>query len=329
MGSILQIPSSKDQDGKLCLVFLENFLDMLLAERSASVNTITAYRNDIVSLINFLLARDLSIHDVNYNELVEYITYLNVEHFANSTLSRKISAIRQFFHFLMTEHIRGDNPTSNIELPKRVRHLPKALSQQDINILLEAVYKDNSVEGIRNIAMLEILYATGMRISELVTLKMQMIECNAISKVILNRLLIKGKGGKERIVLLNDTAVVVLQKYLSVREYLIKSSGGKKNDWLFPSLTKNKRVTHMTRQRFGQILKALAMANGIDPSIVSPHKIRHSFASHMLQNGANLRIIQDLLGHASITSTQIYTKVYDDKIADLFLNKHPLARRHK
>ena len=211
-----------------------------------------------------------------------------------------------------------ENPTLNIIMPKRPESIPKALSQDILNKLIKTANDNTTKEGLRDCTMLEILYSTGMRISELVSLEMKALESFSNESEI-NLLIVEGKGKKERAVILNQMAGIALKNYLNIRSKFL--SNGAKSNWVFPSVSKNKKIVHISRQRFGQILKEIAIKSNIDPLIISPHKIRHSFATHMLDNGANLRIVQELLGHSDISSTQIYTKVSDSKAKKLLLGK--------
>ena len=304
--------------------YLEYFLEMLIAERGATKNTILSYKKDIEDLYYYFTKFDIELNKVTHDMLVNFIAELSKKKLGAKTISRKISTYRQFFSFLISDGFINNNPASNLIMPKKPQSLPKALSTNVLNKLIEASMLDNSKEGIRSHAMLEILYSTGMRISELVTLEMRSLESFSYETDV-NFLIIKGKGNKERAVILNQAASIALKKHLKNREEFLKS--GDKSNWLFPSYTKDGKIVHITRQRFGQILKELAKSAGIDSNIVSPHKIRHSFATHMLENGANLRIVQELLGHSDISSTQIYTKISDAKTKKLLLSKHPLANK--
>jgi integrase/recombinase XerD len=311
--------SSKD------ITYLETFLEMLAAERVVAHNTSLSYKADLEKLILFLASKNLSVDKTSHKDLVEYISLLTKQNFSASSIARKISAIRQFFLFLLSENIRKDNPAELLTTPKKPKLLPRALTEQSIENLFNALDEDSSDEGVRNNAMLELLYATGMRISELVTLTIQALERDRRTNTINKSMLITGKGNKERVVLLNDTAIAKLEKYLPIRSSFLKKHKQSSSSWLFPSLTKHGTVSHISRQRFGQILKELALNQGIDPYILSPHKIRHSFATHMLQHGANIKAIQELMGHSSINSTQIYTKMCSN-MALKALQKHPLAK---
>jgi integrase/recombinase XerD len=305
-------------------LYLENFLEMLSAEKGVSKNTIISYKTDLLDFIQFTNKHNVAIIDQDYTFLSSYIASLSNRALNARSIARKLSALRQFFQFLVSEKIVSTNPALDLNMPKKPQTLPKALTQEDLTKLLNTAALDNTPEGLRLHVMLEILYSTGLRISELVALKMQNLQKDLSSKQIEKFMIIKGKGGKERLVILNEQAVEALERYLKVRLSLLKSPTP--TDWLFPSMEKSGKITHLTRQRFGQLLKELATDSGVDPKKLSPHVIRHSFASHMLENGANLRIVQELLGHSDISSTQIYTKVLSDSAKKLVFEKHPLAK---
>lgn len=304
--------------------YLEYFLEMLVAERGATKNTAVSYKKDVEDLYCYLTKHDVDLKSVTDAMLINFIAELNKKKLGPKTISRKISTYRQFFAFLISDGFIKYNPASNLVMPKRPQSLPKALSINILDKLIEVSKLDDSKESIRSYTMLEILYSTGMRISELVALEIKSLE-NFSSKSDTNFLIIKGKGNKERVVILNQVANTALKKYLEKRSGFLKP--GMSSNWLFPSYTKDGKIIHITRQRFGQILKELAKSAGIDSSLVSPHKIRHSFATHMLEGGANLRVVQELLGHSDISSTQIYTKVSDIKVKKTLLDKHPLANK--
>jgi integrase/recombinase XerD len=302
---------------------MEYFFEMLIAERGATENTILSYKKDIKDLFDYLALNHIELEKVTSSVVKDFIVELSKKNLGAKTIGRKISALRQFFSFLVSDGIFKENPTLNIIMPKRPESIPKALSKNMLSHLIETASNDVTKEGLRDYAMLEILYSTGMRISELVALEMKSLEGFSNDSEI-NLLIVKGKGQKERAVILNQKACKALKNYLNIRGKFL--STGTKANWVFPSISKNKKIVHISRQRFGQILKEIAIKSNIDPSIISPHKIRHSFATHMLDNGANLRIVQELLGHSDISSTQIYTKVSDSKAKKLLLDKHPLSQ---
>lgn len=295
---------------------------MLIAERGATENTISSYRKDIKDLHDYLKLNHIKLDKVTSSTIKDFIIELSNRNLGAKTIGRKISTFRQFFSFLVSDEIFKENPTLNIIMPKRPESIPKALSQDILNKLIKTASDNTTKEGLRDYTMLEILYSTGMRISELVSLEMKALESFSNESEI-NLLIVEGKGKKERVVILNQMAGMALKNYLNIRSKFL--SNGAKSNWVFPSVSKNKKIVHISRQRFGQILKEIAIKSNIDPLIISPHKIRHSFATHMLDNGANLRIVQELLGHSDISSTQIYTKVSDSKTKKLLLGKHPLS----
>lgn len=303
------------------LFLIERFLEMLSAERLASINTLISYKNDLNHFIDYLLQCNLPISNLSEQSLNDYISSLSQRDLASRSIARKVSTLRQFFAFLVEESVIMHNPSLEVESPKQGLFLPKALTQAQLLKLLEVAHKDTSFEGMRNVAILEILYATGMRISELIQLKLSSIQTNLSSAPDFCVIIIKGKGNKERVALLNKSALSAIRNYLPLREGWLKK---RKSDYLFPSFTKDGKGTHITRQRFFQIIKRLAVQAGVDIKLVSPHKIRHSFASHLLENGADLRVVQDLLGHADISSTQIYTKILNNKKKEVVFKYHPL-----
>lgn len=302
---------------------IDIFLDAVSAEKMASRNTIDAYRVDIEQMVCFLYSIDVEVLCAEYSHLVRYVKHLNSMHFAVSSVARKISSMRQFFAFLLSESLRTDNPASLLSMPKRPRLLPKAVSQHNMGILLDAASSEQTASGVRNSAVLEMLYATGMRVSELVGLKLDTLKYNRMTGEISDTIIVRGKGGKERVVVIGESAISKLMEYLKVRADFLKKHG-QQSQWLFPSCGKDGRIKHITRQRLGQVLKQLGVQNCIDPNALSPHKIRHSFATHMLQEGASIRVIQELMGHSSINSTQLYTKVYSETARNAVL-QHPLA----
>ena len=301
------------------------FLDMLSAERGAAAHTIDAYTRDLAEFLAFLAAKGKGATDATADHLRAFLAGLARKGLAPTSRARKLSAIRQFFRFLLAENIRADDPCSAVDSPRLGRPLPKILSLAEVEALLDTakVSSETAADGttrrraLRLNAALEMLYATGLRVSELIGLPRAVL--TADDRV----LTVKGKGGRERLVPLNDAARDALSAHLAaVRED--EASGKGASPWLFPSSGGG----HLTRQRFGQELKALALAAGIDPSRVSPHVLRHAFASHLLERGADLRTVQQLLGHADISTTQIYTHVIEERLRRLVEQHHPLARVH-
>lgn len=297
---------------------------MLSAERAASENTISSYKLDLLEFFNFCSKKNIDVEHCIESDLNDFVSHISrTQNFKPSTLSRKISCLRSFFQFLVSDDIRKENPALALELPKKEKNLPKALNYDDIVKLLKCLEDNKNPEKIRDNAIVHILYSSGMRVSELINLKMSSIEKESLSEGSAKIITIKGKGKKDRLVVINNKANTALEEYLKVR---LKFLRGHKSDYIFPSHKKSGEITHISRQRVHQVFKELAVETGIDPETLSPHKIRHSFATHILQNGADLRIVQELLGHSDISSTQIYTKVANEKAKKLVLEKHPLSK---
>jgi integrase/recombinase XerD len=298
---------------------LEQFLEKIIVEKGSARNTIDAYRCDVEG---FLLAQTSAVEKVSFDDLRKYVSSLSEKNFFQpKTIARKISAIRQFFLFLHEEDFIKENIALNLENPKISKKIPIVFGESEIKLLLENCDKDKTPAGLRNIAMLELLYAAGMRVSELISLKLSQLNLDA-KENILPYIIIKGKGNKERVVAINQKAIDAIKKYLL---YIPRFTKDKNNLWLFPS--KQSGAGHMTRQYFGKILKKLAHDAGLDFQKISPHKIRHSFATHLLNNGSNLRVIQELLGHKDIGTTQIYTHVANEKLKHTIEEFHPLSKK--
>lgn len=298
---------------------IDSFLEMLAAERGASSHTLSAYRQDLLHFLAFLNTLPppiLSLTEVTSLQINGYLIQLSQEGKRAATLSRRLSALRQFYQFLVSEGIVTTNPTLTIDPLRHQRPLPKILSEDQVLRLLDIASIQTDPEGLRLYAMLETLYASGLRVSELVSLPFTAIQTNQ------SFLLIKGKGGKERLVPLSEPAKVALDAYLKVRPLFLQQAGLSGQKWAFPS---SSHKGHLTRQRFGQLLKNLALTASLDPTLVSPHVIRHAFATHLLRHGADLLAIQKLLGHADLSTTQIYTHVVTDHLKNLVHHHHPLA----
>ncbi|MEZ5762906.1 MAG: site-specific tyrosine recombinase XerD [Xanthobacteraceae bacterium] len=302
------------------------FLDMLAAEQGAGDNTIDAYRRDLEDLTAFLARKRSSFAAATTDDLRDYLADLEARGFKASSTARRLSALRHLFRFLLGEGLRGDDPAAILSGPKRGRTLPKVLSMQDVDRLLAqaqttAAIPDLSasqrLRALRLACLLEVLYATGLRVSELVTLPLSAARRDA------RMIVVRGKGNKERFVPLNDAARRAMETYLAAAgETGGKPTGNKATKWLFPSFGES---GHLTRQHFARELKELAAAAGIAPRLVSPHVLRHAFASHLLHNGADLRIVQTLLGHTDISTTQIYTHIVEERLKSLVRELHPLA----
>jgi integrase/recombinase XerD len=294
---------------------VEAFLEMLAAERGAARLTIDAYRNDLGDFAGFLAAAGKPVEAADAAALRRYLARLSGAGLSPRTTARRLSALRQFHKFLFAEGVRGDDPSAQLDSPRLGRPLPKILAEAEIESLIAAARCRDGAEGKRLLCFVELLYATGLRVSELVALPLSRLREKRF-------LLIAGKGGKERLVPLSAPARAALADYATVRgEFLAE---GATSRYLFPSRGEE---GHLTRRRCGQLLKELAIEAGIDPARVSPHVLRHAFASHLLDHGADLRSVQQMLGHADIATTQIYTHVQGDRLRALVETHHPLARR--
>lgn len=302
--------------------FKTDFLESISIEKASSKNTVDSYRNDLHKFKEFLDAEKVDIKETTTDDIRKFIASMTRSSLEGSTISRKISAIRQFFSFLYSEQIIKYNPALSVDLPKKRQNLPSVLSEEEVLKLLNTAYLDKTTHGIRNVAMLELLYASGMRISELISLKLSHLQIN--NNYIKPYILITGKGDKERIIAINRKSISALREYLEVREsFTVK----KKEPWLFPS--KQSDQGHITRQYFAKLLKKIAIDAEINPKDVSPHKLRHSFATHLLNHGADLRVIQELLGHKNVSTTQIYTHVANEKLKSTVEQFHPLSGKKK
>jgi integrase/recombinase XerD len=295
---------------------VEAFLEMLQAERGASRNTLEAYGRDLDDLQVFLARRRQKPAAADTPALRAYLKALDYLGMTPRTVARRLSVLRQFYRFLLAERLREDDPASTLDSPKLGRPLPKVLTRVEVDRIIEAAQSRGN-DGGRMETLLEILYGSGLRVSELVGLPVVAAERDP------TMLLVRGKGSKERQVPLSDPARAAIAKWLRTRA---ASLGEEKSRYLFPS---RGREGHLTRQRFAQLLKEAALAAGVDPVRVSPHVLRHAFASHLLEAGADLRSVQLMLGHADIATTQIYTHVVPEKLRALVEDHHPLAKRRR
>jgi integrase/recombinase XerD len=300
---------------------LELFLDMLAAERGAAANTLAAYRRDLDDFAADLAGAGKAVATAESDDIRIHLGRLTRRGFKASSLARRLSAIRQLFRFLHAEGHRPDNPAAVLEGPKRGQTIPKILSIAEVDALLaaargamagEKVSASERLRAARLNCLLEVLYATGLRVSELVALPASAARRSE------RMLIVRGKGDRERMVPLNDAAKSAMADYRA----LVSAAGRGESKWLFPSFGSS---GHITRQHFARELKELAAATGLRPSRVSPHVLRHAFASHLLQNGADLRSVQTLLGHADISTTQIYTHVLEERLKSLVRDLHPLG----
>jgi integrase/recombinase XerD len=316
---------SKTSDAKL----INLFLDMLAAEQGAGPNTLDAYRRDLTDFSEFLARTGFGFAGAQTQSLRDYLADLDTRGFKSSSVARRLSAMRHLFRFLLNERIRSDDPAAILSGPKRGRGLPKVLSIADVDRMLTRAKElaqaseasaSQRLRAMRLYCLLEVLYATGLRVSELVALPRSAARNDS------RMIVVRGKGDKERLVPLNDASRQAMADYLAATQALEtdrkkKASGSK---WLFPSFGES---GHLTRQHFARDLKELAATSGLAPRLVSPHVLRHAFASHLLHNGADLRIVQTLLGHTDISTTQIYTHVVEERLKSLVRDLHPLAEK--
>jgi len=290
---------------------IEAFLDMMSAERGAGANTLAAYRRDLMDF-----ARSADPAKASREQVRAFLSSLSTSGMAASTQARKLSALRQFYGFLYGEGFRTDDPTQTIEAPQARRPLPKILSGRDLDAMLTTAAQDQTPEGLRLTLIVEMLYGGGLRVSELAGLTLAAVRTKE------NFIRVTGKGDKERLTPLSPAARIALDAYLAVRDEFVPK-GDKNNRYLFVSRGEG---GYLTRRRFHQLLKALALKAGIDPVKVSPHVLRHAFATHLVEGGADLRSVQTLLGHADIATTQIYTHVARDHLSRVVASAHPLGK---
>jgi integrase/recombinase XerD len=316
---------SKASDAKLIALFL----DMLAAEQGAGDNTLQAYRRDLEDFSQFLSRGQQTLATVQTEKLRDYLADLDSRGFKSSSVARRLSAMRHLFRFLLNERMRSDDPAAILSGPKRGRGLPKVLSISDVDRMLTRAKEltqtaessaSHRLRAMRLYCLLEVLYATGLRVSELVSLPRSAARNDA------RMIVVRGKGAKERLVPLNDASRQAMTDFLAATEALTaaKKRNAAPSKWLFPSFGES---GHLTRQHFARDLKELASASGLAPRLVSPHVLRHAFASHLLHNGADLRIVQTLLGHTDISTTQIYTHVVEERLKSLVRDLHPLAEK--
>lgn len=298
--------------------WVQAFLEAQAAELDAATNTQLAYARDLSDFADWLARRGLHFADCAQSDVEAYLIACEAEGLAVATRARRLSAIKQLFRFAFEEGWRNDNPALRIKGPGKSKRLPKTLSTEDVDRLIEAAHTHGR-ETLRNGALVELLYATGMRVTELVSLPVSAARGDP------RMLLVRGKGGKERLVPLSSRARLALGDWLTQRdrdEDLAKKNGKATSKFLFPSRGKD---GHLTRQRFFVLIRELAVVAGIDPTTVTPHTLRHAFATHLLAGGADLRAIQTMLGHADVATTEIYTHVLDERLKALVLEHHPLA----
>jgi integrase/recombinase XerD len=293
------------------------FLEMMAAERASARNTLTAYGRDLEDAQGFLAARGSGLAEAAAEDVEAYFTDLGRRGLAPATAARRRSALRQFYRFVLEEGWRQDDPSRRVDAPRKGRPLPKVLRPEEVTALIAAAAARDGAQGLRLACLVEILYAAGLRVSELTSLTLSAVARDPAY------LIVKGKGGKERLAPLNMSAREAIKAYLEVRPSFLPA-GDKANPWLFPSRGAARRLTP---RRFAQLLDEAAQAAGVDPEKVSPHVLRHAFATHLLEGGADLRVVQTLLGHADIATTQIYTHVAGERLQEVVQTKHPLGRK--
>jgi integrase/recombinase XerD len=293
---------------------VEAFLEMLAAERGAAPLTLAAYRADLADAAASLAGEPLE--RAESDDLRRYLARLAKAKLAPRTAARRLSALRQFYRFLIVDGVRKNDPTAALDAPRLGRALPKLVSEREAKALIDAARAKPGPEGLRLVCLIELLYGSGLRVSELVALPL------AAARGDERFLLVRGKGGKERLVPLGAPARAALAAFIAVRGHFLAE--GESSRWLFPSRSAQ---GHLTRRWLGVLLKELAIAAGIDPKRLSPHVLRHAFATHLLDHGADLRSVQAMLGHADIATTQIYTHVLGDRLQRLVNKHHPLARK--
>lgn len=299
---------------------IENFLEILQVEKNLAQNSLAAYQADLHDFAIFFTEHKYK--EITKQLFNDYLLYLATKDLKQNSYLRKLSSLRNFSKFLITQKLIKDDPLKILELPKKNKQLPKFLTKDEIVLLFDYLYQDISEWALRNVTMLEILYATGVRVSELVSLQLSALRFKDKNLCKIEpTIFLMTKGSKERMVLLNDTALHRVEKYLKTYHKILFT---KNNKWLFPS---NSKAGYITRQRFAQILKELAVHVGIPIKRISPHIIRHSFATHLLDNGLDLRSIQELLGHENISTTEVYTHVATSSLKKTVQKYHPLSKK--
>ncbi|OXE37382.1 MAG: recombinase XerD [Phenylobacterium zucineum] len=297
--------------------WVEAFLEMMSVERAAARNTLAAYTKDLADAQGFLRARQSDLAVASAEDIEAYFAALSDRGLSPATASRRRSAVRQFYRFVLGETWRGDDPSRRVDAPKRGRPLPKVLRRDEVDRLIAAAGARDGAQGARLACMVELIYASGLRVSELTALPLAALARDPAF------LMVRGKGEKDRLAPLNPAARGAVKTYLEIRKSFLPKADAA-NPWLFPSRGKAGRLTP---RRFAQMLDEAAADAGIDPARVSPHVLRHAFATHLLEGGADLRVVQKLLGHADIATTQIYTHVASDRLAEVVATKHPLGRK--
>src|SRR5258706_2268807 len=299
--------------------WVEAFLEMMAAERAAAANPLTASGRDLEDAARFLAGRGRDLAEAPAQDVEVYFTDVGARGLSRATAARRRAAVRQFYKFALGEGWRTDDPSRRVDAPRKGRPLPKVLSREEMDRLIAAAAAKDGAAGLRLGAMVEIIYASGLRISELLALPLSALARDPAY------LIVRGKGGKERLAPLNEAARTAVKAYLPARAGFV-ARGLKDSPWLFPSRGRGARLT---ARRFAQLLDEAAADAGIEPEKVSPHVLRHAFATHLLEGGADLRVVQTLLGHADIATTQIYTHVAQDRLREVVETKHPMAKRRE
>lgn len=305
--------------------FLEQFLEMMIAERGIAKNSVLSYKRDLLDFNNFLIKNkleELSLTDSHINKFIEELASIEI---SARSINRKISTLKNYYNFLISENHTNYNPALVVDLPRYHSKLPTFLPIEDIKTLLKYCNQDHSPEGLRLNAMIHLLYASGMRVSELVSIKLAEITSGNNFNLIRKSFLINGKGNKERVVVISEQAREALEQYLKIRKIFCSGKSHKAQNYFFAS---NSAQGYMTRQNFAILLKKACIEAGLDPDSISPHTLRHSFASHLLEGGADLRVIQELLGHSDISTTQIYTHIQTSHLKKTLQEFHPLAKNN-
>lgn len=303
--------------------WISGFLDAIASEQGAAENTQTSYGRDLKDAADWLDHRGLDFARAERADFEAYLTSLDDQGLAPSTRARRLSSLKQLYRFAYEEGWRDANPVVQIKGPARAQRLPKTMSMEDVDRLLATAqtHGKRNADRLRNTCLMQILYATGLRVTELVSLPVSAVRGDP------QMILVRGKGGKERMVPLSPPARAAIKAWLAHRDAVEdaarQDTGAKPSAFLFPSRGKS---GHLTRVRFFTLIKELALAANLDPAKITPHTLRHAFATHLLQNGADLRAIQTLLGHADIATTEIYTHILDERLKSLVLDHHPLAK---
>jgi len=302
--------------------WIGRFLEAIYAEQDAAENTLKSYGADLLEFQGFLCNSKRNFQNATRVDIENYLISLEARGMAQSTRARRLSSVRQLYRFAFEEGLREDNPAQQIKGPRKKRHLPKVLSEGDVDQLLQGATQTgrSPADRSRNTCLMQLLYATGMRVTELVSLPVAAVRGNP------KMVLVRGKGGKERLVPLSAPAKMAIAAWLvfwDTGQEEMRKAGKPASAFLFPSRGK---LGHLTRIRFYTLVKEIAVISGVSPQIVTPHALRHAFATHLLAGGADLRVIQMLLGHADVATTEIYTHVLDEKLRELVLQHHPLAK---